>query len=125
MKTKRCMRSGKCCSSMLAVVPKFIESNLDPDFLDSLPEGEDETYLAEHAELMGTPCKWLVRDEITTEATCKVYERRGDDCRNYPADYSGRGDRWCPVGLAYWKDRKNNGQPIPQWVEEVLENVKG
>jgi hypothetical protein len=109
---------------MVAVVPKYFESNLDPEYIDSLPEEEADTYFEKNAELMGTPCKWLVRDEVTTEATCMVHGRRSGDCRNYPADYSGRGDRWCPVGLTYWQDRRKKEQPIPQWVAEVLDGLK-
>jgi Fe-S-cluster containining protein len=122
--TKRCMRSGKCCSSMLAVVPIHEASNLDPEYIDSLPTEEADSYMEQNAELMGTPCKWLERDEVTTEATCKVHERRSGDCRNYPEDLSGKGDRWCPVGLAYWQERRKSFLPIPQWVEEVLVGLK-
>ena len=124
MITKRCMRSGKCCTSMVAVVPVTEDSNLDPDFLDALPWDEADSYLEKNAELMGNPCKWLERDEVTTEASCKVHERRSGDCRNYPEDLSARGDRWCPVGMAYWNKRKNIDLPVPAWVEDVLANLK-
>ncbi|RRJ54934.1 hypothetical protein EHV15_35785 [Paenibacillus oralis] len=122
--TKRCMRSGKCCTSMVAVVPIQYESNIDPEYIDSLPFEEAVSYLSQHAELMGTPCKWLERDEFTTEATCKVHARRGGDCRNYPEDLSGKGDCWCPVGFDYWQTRQKASQPIPKWVEEILNGVK-
>jgi len=118
--TKRCMRSGKCCSSMVASVPIHFESNLDPEFIDSLPFEDAYSYIEQNSELMGTPCKWLERDEITTEASCKVHAKRGDDCRNYPEDLSGRGDRWCPVGLFYWESRQKADLPIPKWVEKIL-----
>lgn len=83
-----------------------------------------DSYLAQNAELMGSPCKWLIRDEDTTEATCKVHARRSSDCRNYPEDLSGKGDRWCPVGLAYWQNRQKTNQPIPVWIEKVLDDIK-
>lgn len=124
MVTKRCMRSGKCCSSMVAVVPIHFQSNLDPEYIDSLPIEQVDDYFEKNAELMGSPCKWLERDEITTEATCKVHARRSDDCRNYPEDLSGKGDRWCPVGLAYWRERQKSFLPIPVWIENVLDGLE-
>ncbi|MGV2887561.1 hypothetical protein [Paenibacillus taichungensis] len=109
---------------MVAVVPIHVESNLDPEYLDSLPVEEADTYMEQNAELMGAPCKWLERDEVTTEATCKVHAQRADDCRNYPEDLSGKGDRWCPVGFIYWQTRQKASLPIPKWVEEVLAGRK-
>jgi hypothetical protein len=111
------------CTNMLAVVPKTAESNLKPDYLQTLSVDEKITYMEEHSEQIGTPCKWLVRDEVTTEATCKVYDHRGRDCRNYSEDHTGRGDEWCPVGLAYWSLRKESSLPIPKWIEVVLAEI--
>lgn len=68
----------------LAVVPKYGNSNLDSEFLETMSEDKADQYFSENSELMGTPCKWLDRDQLTTEATCKVHIQRGDECRNYP-----------------------------------------
>lgn len=108
---------------MLAAVPLHFESNLDPEYIDSLPMAEADSYMELNAELMGTPCKWLIRDEVTTEATCKVHDRRSSDCRNYPEDLSRKGEHWCPVGLMYWQKRYKSNQPVPEWIMTVIETL--
>nr|WP_275900751.1 YkgJ family cysteine cluster protein [Paenibacillus periandrae] len=112
------MRSGLCCTTMLAVVPKYGNSNLDSEFLETMSEDKADQYFSENSELMGTPCKWLDRDQLTTEATCKVHIQRGDECRNYPEAF--KKDQWCTVGLDYWSSRMKSGMQIPQWIEKVI-----
>lgn len=121
MEVKRCLRSGQCCSGMFAIVPKHEESNLSPAFLDTLPPEEVADYIESNGELMGEPCKWLVRDEETTEATCKAHDRKSEHCLSYPEHIVG--SEWCPVGVTYWKDRKAQGLPIPEWVNGVLASL--
>jgi Fe-S-cluster containining protein len=118
LETKKCLRSGQCCSSHFALVPKHEDSNLSPQFVEALPEDKVEDYLDSNSEMMGSPCQWLTRDEVTTEATCKAHTRKSDHCISYP-EYLG-GVEWCNVGVAYWVGRKQNGLPIPEWVDGVL-----
>jgi Fe-S-cluster containining protein len=116
VQTKKCMRSGQCCSAHFALVPKHETSNLSDEHLETV---EDlDSYIATNAEMMGAPCKWLARDELTTEATCKVHVLKSSMCVNYPEHVVG--SEWCPVGLGYWKHRKSEGLTIPDWVDTVL-----
>jgi Fe-S-cluster containining protein len=116
MQTKKCMRSGQCCSAHFALVPKHETSDLSDKHLDTLEDAE--SYIEANSEMMGTPCKWLVRDSETTEATCKAHTRKSDHCVSYPEHIIG--SEWCPVGVMYWKDRKSEGLKIPEWVDKVL-----
>jgi hypothetical protein len=118
MSTKICLRSGQCCSGYLAFVPKTYESDLSPSVVNSLPDTEVDDYLEKHIEPMGKPCKWLVRDELTTEAACKVHTRKSSQCLDYPEHLAG--SKYCNAGLAYWQHRKSANLPVPSWIASVL-----
>lgn len=122
MEGKICLRSGQCCSGHFAFVPKTEDSDLSPDLVDNLPFDTVNDYLQKHAEPMDTPCKWLVRDEETTEATCKVHSIKSSQCRDYPEYLVG--GKYCNAGLAYWRHRQSKGLAIPEWVGSVLSTVK-
>jgi Fe-S-cluster containining protein len=116
MDTKICLRSGGCCSGYFALVPKTETSDLSPTNLESMEDAI--SYIEEHSEGMGKPCKWLIRDEVTTEATCKVHTLKSSMCIDYPEYMVG--NKYCGMGLAYWSDRKERGLPIPSSVTEIL-----
>jgi Fe-S-cluster containining protein len=115
--TKICLRSGQCCSSHFALVPKHEQSNLNPAYLDAMDDPYD--YIEENSEMMGTPCRWLIVDDLTAEATCKAHDRKSSMCIDHPEDI-GVGSRYCHVGLAFWRNRKSSGKQIPKWVDKIL-----
>lgn len=118
MQTKICLRSGQCCSGLLALVPKYETSDLSDRHLDTLDFDDQMSYIEENSEPMGKPCKWLERDSETTEATCKAHKRKSSMCINYPEHLAG--SPYCPSGVAYWSERKANGLKVPDWVMEIL-----
>ena len=83
-----CYRCGSCCMAPFATVPKYVNSDLSPDFLDNLRATKGDKvaseYFKEHGILPSGRCKWL-QDGPDGTTTCLVHERRGSDCRNYPA----------------------------------------
>ncbi len=90
--TKKCFKCGKCCDSYMGMVPKTKDDDLSPEFLNKMEFNEISKYLDNHSELMGHPCKWLLKVENGL-FKCTVYKNRSSDCRNYP---EGEGD--CRVG---------------------------
>ena len=78
-----CHRCGTCCKDFLATVPKHVDSDLSPDHLNSMELDAAMAYLDEHAEMQGVRCRWLIDNEDGT-CSCGAYERRSEDCRNYP-----------------------------------------
>lgn len=113
-----CYRCGSCCKDTINYIPKFKESNLNPDFLVEIMEKQGleslDKYLEEHLEKMGETCKWLRQPTPTDKAECIVYCNRASSCRNYDYDY-------CNVGFAYWMDLVEMGHKIPT---DILEELK-
>ena len=84
------------------MVPATKDSNLSPDFLESLHDTHGfeyvDAYLDDHAIFQGERCQWLVdNDDGTT--TCSVYDIRSSDCRDYPDPTTG--STYCKVGKMY------------------------
>ena len=98
-----CFRCGTCCCEMMATVPKYETSDLSPDKEFDSYEAESE-YMEQNCEFQGKKCKWL--DDSTVETTCLAYERRGDDCRNYPG-------KSCKVGPLVLLKKHLQGEKLP------------
>ena len=95
---------------MMATVPKYETSDLSPDKeFDSFEE--EVEYIEQNCEFQGKKCKWL--DDTQVECTCLAYERRGDDCRNYPGNP-------CKVGPLILLKKHLQGEKLPEALMERL-----
>ena len=83
----QCYRCGYCCKHSFVTIPKYIDSNLSPDFIEELESNDFDyasRYLDEHSEVVQNGrCKWL-KDEDDGTTTCTAYARRNSECRDYP-----------------------------------------
>ena len=93
-----CYRCGSCCQTPFATVPKDISSNLSPTFLKNLKVKKGEKAVIDYFDNNGVlpdgRCHWL-KNEPDGTTTCLAYDRRGDDCRNYPDPTIAK---FCRVG---------------------------
>ena len=105
-----CFRCGTCCREMMATVPKHETLDLSPDKEFDSYEAEFE-YMEQNCEFQGVKCKWL--DDTQVECTCLAYERRGDDCRNYPGNP-------CKVGPLVLLKKHLQGEKLPEALMERL-----
>jgi len=111
-----CFRCGRCCKGFIAIVPKKDDSDLSPDFLESMDFDEKERYVEENHEFQGEKCKWL--DDTDIQCTCKAYDRRSSDCRNHCADHV------CKIGMIYFWKLLDDGVKLPKTLVDELKEYR-
>ena len=107
MEDFKCFRCGSCCKGFFAFVPKTEDADLSPEFLEAYYEREGfvatKAYIDANSQPMGEVCPWLLENEDGT-CSCKVYEHRSSNCRNYP------GTAYCNLGEYILNKKRQEGK---------------
>jgi len=108
----KCYRCGYCCGGASLRVPKYVDSDLSPAYLDSLATRYGDVYARRYAEenamAAGDTCPWLTTEPDGIATSCGAYERRSAVCRLHNSNTD------CTIGYMVMRqygrvDEEQNG----------------